>query len=310
MGVSFLRPQACFGYHFGDQLGHRFTRLLLLALLLALAWLLWPTPVHAETPPADADQPCADCHEAENEAWHASPHATTLDPMTGESGATCTACHGEYVEDHPRTGVMTLVVDSTVCADCHRETFAQWEGTTHAEANVECTSCHLSHSQTLRLTDEALCVSCHKEPVADRFHMAHWVSQVACTGCHLTTPTHEAVASSDSALSLSVGLAAGFVAPSHDFVLVSAQQCLDCHRTDVENVSWLTNDAAKAPAQLLDKTQRTSTLSTQLQAAESQVRTLGVMTPVALGLGVSFGGFLGIVFMLLLSHWATKKEDV
>lgn len=298
MGVSFLRPWC------------RFTYLFVLASLLGLALLCWATPAWAETLPPDDDRPCADCHETENEAWHASPHATTIDPLTGNSGATCTDCHGDYIEDHPRTGVMTLAVDSTICADCHSPTFEQWEGTTHAEADVECTSCHLSHSQTLRLTDEALCISCHKEPVADRFHTAHWVGQVACTDCHLTTPTHEALASSETGLAWTVGLATGFAAPSHDFVSVSAQECLECHRTDVESVSWLTDDAAKAQVQLLGKAKQASTLSTQLQAAESQVRTLGVMTPVALGLGVSFGGFLGIVFMLLISRWETKKEDV
>jgi len=291
MGVSLLRPWC------------RFTCLFVLVFLLWLASLCCAKPATAETGLPEADPPCAECHEAETHAWQLSPHATTTEP------ATCTACHGEYVEDHPRTGVMTLAVDSTVCADCHRETFAQWEGTTHAAADVECTSCHLSHSQTLRLTDEALCVSCHKEPIADRFHMAHWVSQVACTGCHLTAPSPEAVASSGPTLALAVGLTADFLAPSHDFVSVSAQNCLDCHRTDVENVSWLTDDA-KARAQLIDKTQQTAALSTQLQNAESQVRTLGVMTPVALGLGISFGGFLGIVFMLLLSRWGAKKGDM
>lgn len=307
MGVPLLRPWC------------RFTNVLVLLSLSWLAALCWATPAWAETLPPSDDQPCAECHEAENNAWHVSPHATVADPITGASGATCTACHGAYIEDHPRTGVMTLAVDSTVCANCHRTTFAQWQGTTHAEANVECTSCHLSHSQELRLTDEALCISCHKEPVADRFHMAHWVSQVACTGCHLTAPVHEAVVSSDPALAFTLGVAASLLAPSrdfvteapsHDFVLVSAQQCLDCHRTDVENVTWLSDDAAKARAQLLDKAQHASTLSTQLQSAESQVRTLGVMTPVMLGLGVSFGGFLGIVFMLLISRWGAKKEDL
>ncbi|MCE7979906.1 MAG: hypothetical protein DYG89_01830 [Caldilinea sp. CFX5] len=305
MVVSLYRPQERLAY----PLGHRFIYLLLLGLLLGLALLLWPTPAQGQTLLPDADQPCADCHETENAAWQASPHAIQHDPTTGAGGATCTACHGAYVEDHPRTGVMTLAVDSTVCADCHRETFAQWQGTVHAEAKVECTSCHLSHSQTLRLTDEALCVACHKEPVGDRFHLAHWVSQVPCTGCHLTPGATTAVAGSDPALALSVSLATSSVAPSHDFVLVAAQECLDCHRTDVTNVSWLTNDD-KAQAQLLDKTQQAATLSTQLQAAKSQVRTLGVLTPVVLGVGISFGGFVGIVFMLWLSRWGSKKEEL
>lgn len=291
---------------FAEIGGRRFTLLLLLGFLLAVTAQLWSTPAQAEALSPDPDKPCADCHEAENAAWQLSPHGMTIDPLTGHSGAMCTDCHGNYVEDHPRTGVMTLKVDSTVCADCHEETFTQWQGTTHAEADVGCTSCHLSHSQTLRLTDEALCVSCHKEPVADRFHTAHWVSEVACTGCHLTTPTQAAIASTDPASVVAMSIAA----PSHDFVTVAAQECLDCHRSDVENATWLPNDAATAQAKLLVNAKRASTLATQLQATEGQVRALGIMTPVVLGIGLGVGGFLGIVFMLLLSYWGAKKEDV
>lgn len=302
MNGSWVGPHKRFGFGGGLQ----FTSWLLLGFLLTAAVLFWPTAARAETLPPDSDKPCAECHEAENEAWEVSPHATALDSLTGHSGATCNDCHGDYIEDHPRTGVMTLKVDSTVCADCHEETFDQWQGTTHAEADVECTSCHLSHSQTLRLTDEALCVSCHKEPVKDQFHTAHWVSEVACTGCHLTTPPHDTLASTDptSVVALSNGV------PSHDFVTVAAQECLDCHRSDVETVAILPDEAATAQAMLLVNAKRATTLATTLQATESQVRTLGIMTPVALGIGLGLGGFLGIVFMLLLSYWNKKQEDL
>ena len=302
MNGSWVGPHT----HFGHGRGLQFTPLLLLGFLLAVTVLLWPTPAHAETLPPDTDKPCADCHETENEAWAISPHATTIDPLTGHSGAACNDCHGDYIEDHPRTGAMTLKIDSTVCADCHEETFTQWQDTTHAEADVECTSCHLSHSQTLRLTDEALCVSCHKEPVEDQFHTAHWVSEVACTGCHLTTPPHDALASTDptSVVAMSNGV------PSHDFVTVAAQECLDCHRNDIETVASLPDEAATAQALLLVNAKRATTLATTLQATESQLRALGIMTPVALGIGLGMGGFFGIVFMLLLSYWGAKKGDL
>lgn len=291
--------------HLGNRRGMQFLLCLLPGCLLAVT-LLWPTPVQAETLPPDTDKPCADCHETENEAWQRSPHATAVDPLTDHSGATCNDCHGDYIEDHPRTGVMTLKVDSTVCADCHEATFTQWQGTTHAEADVECTSCHLSHSQTLRLTDEALCISCHKEPVKDQFHTAHWVSEVACTGCHLTTPPSEALASTDPTRVITLHQAV----PSHDFVTVAAQTCLDCHRSDVETVASLPDKAATARAMLLVNAKRATTLATTLQATESQVHTLGMMTPVALGIGLGMGGFLGIVFMLLLSYWNKKQEEL
>jgi nitrate/TMAO reductase-like tetraheme cytochrome c subunit len=254
------------------------------------------TAAQAQTPPTtDADQTCADCHEAENEAWHASPHATTIDPLTETGGATCVDCHGEYIEEHPRADMMTLAVDSAICADCHEETFHQWEGTTHAEADVQCISCHLSHSQELRLTDETLCVSCHQQPIEDQFHTAHWVDDVPCSDCHVGQPTAgaNALASSD--------LTGMLLAPSHDFVTVAADSCLDCHREDVQEVSWT---APKA-----DETVRTASLATQLHSAQNQLRTMGILTPVALGIGVSLGGFLGIVFMLFVSRCCNKEEQ-
>ncbi|MFN8442472.1 MAG: multiheme c-type cytochrome [Caldilineaceae bacterium] len=292
MGVSLLRPWC------------RFATLFVLTALLWLASLYWSAPVKAEPLMPSGALACAKCHEEETRAWQVSPHATAEKP------ATCTDCHGQYVEDHPKTGVMTLAISSAVCTNCHQETFEQWQGSTHAKANVECTSCHVSHSQTLRLTDETLCISCHKQPTGDQFHVTHWAGQVTCTGCHLTPAVHEAVASSDPAEALTVSLNANMTTPSHDFVLVSAQKCLDCHREDVQNVALRADDTAKVRTQLLDKTQWAATLSTQLKASESQVHTLGIMTPVALGLGISFGGFVGILFMLLLGRSEAKKEDL
>jgi formate-dependent nitrite reductase cytochrome c552 subunit len=69
-------------------------------------------------------------------------------------------CHGPYVEDHPKTGTMQLTVDSAICETCHTTTFDQWAGSLHAQSGVQCIGCHLSHSQTFRLTDEALCGTC------------------------------------------------------------------------------------------------------------------------------------------------------
>lgn len=255
-----------------------------------------PQALPAQALSAGKDQPCADCHEAENAAWHASPHATTLATGSASDGATCVDCHGAYIEEHPRADMMTLAVDSAICADCHETTFTQWEGSTHAEAEVQCISCHLSHSQELRLTDETLCVSCHQAPIADQFHTAHWADDVTCSACHLPTPTlHNALASSDPAV--------GLMTPSHDFVKVAAESCLDCHREDVQQVSW------SATTMSSDEAAQSATLATQLQSAEGQLHTMGIMTPVALGIGVSLGGFIGIVFMLFVSRWGTKKAE-
>lgn len=271
-------------------------RWLTLGLLLWLAFWFSTVTLHAQALPADPDQPCAECHEVENEAWHLSPHATIIDPVTNTEGATCVDCHGEYVEEHPRADMMTLAVDSAICADCHEETFTQWEGSTHAEAEVQCISCHLSHSQELRLTDEALCVSCHQQPIQDEFHTAHWTEDVTCSACHLPGQTmHNALASQE--------LTTGMLTPNHDFVTVAADSCLDCHREDVQQISWA-NGATPSQA-----TANTAVLTTELQSAENRLYTMGILTPVVLGIGVSLGGFLGIVFMLFAGRYDAKKEE-
>lgn len=253
------------------------------------------TAAHAQAVPTDTDQTCADCHEAENEAWHLSPHATTIDPVAETGGATCVDCHGEYVEEHPRADMMTLAVDSAICADCHEETFAQWEGTTHAEAEVQCIGCHLSHSQELRLTDETLCVSCHQQPIEDAFHTAHWVDDVPCSDCHVATPA------TTNALLAGTDLTGLLMTPSHDFTTVAAESCLDCHRADVQQVNLPTSTG--------EETLRTAALATQLHNTQTQLRAMGIMTPVVLGIGVSIGGFLGILFMLAVSRWSSAPKE-
>ena len=57
-------------------------------------------------------------------------HTTDFDPNEGTyvyGGVSCEACHGPYIEGHPKDGVMHLDVDSSICSDCHAETHQQWQ---------------------------------------------------------------------------------------------------------------------------------------------------------------------------------------
>ena len=88
------------------------------------------------------------CHSLEKESWQMSPHGQVS--ADGQPVATSATCHGEYVEGHPEKGMIPLATDSSACTDCHEQTAAEWKGTVHAEAGIQCISCHLSHTQDLR----------------------------------------------------------------------------------------------------------------------------------------------------------------
>ena len=280
-------------------------RLLLLLLLLGMI-----SRAHvAQAAPVDpgGDQPCVDCHSIEAMTWEASPHAA-LDPTTGAPGAGCTTCHGRYSEAHPDDDLMALDVSSATCATCHTATYAQWESTIHAQGDVQCISCHQAHSQDLRLDRATLCASCHTTPQDDTFHTAHWLGDVACTDCHMSPPTATGEIALASAANRQTTLASHQIAAvdavgdafsdasTHDFVTVAAPVCLDCHKDDVQSA---TTGDQPGQISLLAKAETNSQLASQLKSAQSDLRTLRGMTPMALGMGLGMGGILGIVFMLV-----------
>jgi hypothetical protein len=308
-------------------------RLLLAGFLVVLLSFLLPTAVLAGPPdPAyQGPEKCAECHSAEAEAWKNSPHAhamddidesvhlacadgidttectclgchtTDFDPVERAyafEGVSCEACHGAYVEGHPKDGVMHLDVDSSICSDCHVETHQQWQDSLHGQAGVQCIGCHLSHSQDFRLTDESLCGACHRDQLEDFAHTAHQSSEVGCTDCHLSSTPAEtaALVSAD----VSIGPPA---APSHSFSVVSSQACVGCHGQGIHEVVARDDDLTQAAnVQLLAMADRAPELAAQLKTAEQANKSLRIMTLVSLGLGMGIGGMLGIIFMLVVGY--------
>jgi hypothetical protein len=261
----------------------------ILALALTLAWLFClPTSGQAQADPAQEDDSCVTCHSDEGTAWTHSPHGQVPPESAGMAGgASCVDCHGPYIKGHPASGTITLTVDSSQCQTCHTDTYVQWQGSQHAQDNVQCISCHRPHSQELRLTDESLCQSCHHESLADPLHTAHWTGDATCTTCHLAdVPQMNLAASQDPTLGR-------VVAPSHDFVTVSSKNCLDCHADDVSATPVATtagNAAATHEAQLL---------AGQLEQTQRANKSLTTFSAANLGFGLGIGGILGIVFMLI-----------
>ncbi len=276
---------------------------LALAAIAAIAacglWLMLPAAAHAQDGIANPEpntKPCSSCHSEEADAWATSPHADLVDPGTGHALATCTTCHGDYVRGHPDEDSVPLVVDSSSCKDCHQETWSQWENSTHGDQGVQCISCHLVHSQEMRISDDRLCTSCHRESLDDPMHQAHWAGTATCTDCHMADIDTQglAVASAGNQLFDTHG-------PSHDFVSVSASRCLDCHREDVTK-----------PARGTSETQNIATVdaaSPKLAEAQQANRTLGVLSLANLGFGIGIGGILGIVFMIAYARFGSRRNS-
>jgi formate-dependent nitrite reductase cytochrome c552 subunit len=275
-------------------------RLIALCCVLGMVGLFLATPASAQSPEPTVE-PCESCHSPEAEAWMVSPHANVPEG-SDVPGATCEACHGPYVKGHPDNDVMELRVDSAMCQDCHASTFDQWQGTVHADANVQCISCHVSHSQDLRLTDEKLCRACHQESLTDPFHSAHWYVEASCTDCHMAG---EAIPGAMVMIGNDGVIAGG----GHDFTTVSSEKCLDCHRGDVASVGNARTAQQLALADLRTQTLRVAELDAQLEVAKQTTYQLQVMTPMTLGFGIGIGGMIGIIFMLVMSRLGRKDKE-
>jgi hypothetical protein len=244
------------------------------------------------------------CHSLEKESWQMSPHGALN--ADGQPAATCATCHGEYVEGHPDEGMIPLATDSSACTDCHEQTAQEWEGTIHAEAGIQCISCHLSHSQDLRVTSDHLCQSCHRESLKDPLHSSHWLAETSCTSCHMAdgVSAHgdQSVTSSDQTAMLQG-------TPSHDFVTVSAAQCLDCHSKDVTNLDGPVQTEFVVRNELMQAANQVPALRAELENAQAVNRTLSIWQPVSLGTGIGIGGILGIAFVLVAVRLGRSKQD-
>lgn len=127
-------------------------------------------------------------------------HVTGYDEATGTwkaDGVTCEVCHTDEGGDHPRT---TMTVDATAgtCGTCHTDSrfvMQTWEGSTHFQKGMDCSSCHDPHSASLKITvnlnDQSmkdasrLCISCHEEASMNFPYSTHNQQGITCIDCHL-----------------------------------------------------------------------------------------------------------------------------
>jgi hypothetical protein len=303
---------------------------------LLIFWL--PAGAWANPPEPAADQgaeKCVQCHPAETAAWKNSPHARAMKPIDGPNrtdcqpgtpgctcltchttdfnardgtftyqGVACEACHGPYTEGHPGDGAMQLKVDSSVCKDCHAQTFQQWSDSLHAGAGVQCIGCHAAHSQDMRLTDATLCGACHQQQLQDFSHTTHNKANVKCSDCHLSSVGPALAAA--PAMAAEMG---GKGVPSHRFTSVPSDVCANCHQNTIHQP--VTASTAPAPDQVAQQPASSTSaagaeLTDKLAAAEQAGRFLKTMSFVTLGLGLGIGGMLGIVFMLVVGYFGRR----
>jgi len=208
-----------------------------------------PDPAAQEVVPTPQATPqdCAACHLDAALEWQGSPHALTFNtgefqeawlnqrsnpmclschttgfvPRTSEfshAGVACAACHGETPINHPPQD-MPIELDSTVCADCHTATFAEWESSGHGVADVSCSSCHNAHQSTLKAeSSDALCLSCHEAAPKTYAHTTH--TEQACVDCHYHRSTDT---------DMTQHVTTGALPPSGHQGDVFTVACVDCH---------------------------------------------------------------------------------
>lgn len=297
------------------------------------ALLVLGLPLTAQAAPLGQEpvepEPCAGCHREEAATWQDSPHAhallaldqtrqvvctdptvsteyecgcldchsTDYDPAArtyAHAGVSCEACHGDYVAGHPQEGTMRLAVDASVCAGCHATTYEQWQGTAHAQANVQCTSCHVAHSQETRLGDDELCASCHQD--RDNVHHAMGVS---CTDCHISPPPTDNT--------FTVSLRGDNRAPDHRFGLV-AESCAGCHSQSIHE-SPESTASQDIRAQLVAMQARTRELARSLEETKRVNDSLKTMSVVSLGFGLGVGGMVGIIAALVVGYIIQRRAQ-
>ena len=201
---------------------------LMFALLFSGVTLVAVSAQDGTPPPAQEDAgECVDCHEDSQMSWENGPHGhatsdpafvtawteqgkpgaclnchvTGYDEATGtwkEDGVTCAACHADEGGDHPKT-TMSVEATPNTCGNCHTDTrfgLQAWEGSTHYQEGMDCSSCHDPHNASLKITinlkdqTEAhdasrLCISCHEEASMNFPYSIHNQEGVTCVDCHL-----------------------------------------------------------------------------------------------------------------------------
>ncbi len=281
---------------------------LIFALPLALASFAF---VQASSPrqAAEPQAPnCLDCHAEFQTAWEGSAHgqATTdpdfkaawqaqgnpkeclgchttgYDPIAGTfqaEGITCAACHDPVAANHPLSPA-SMSRSASLCGECHRDTYFEWQASKHGQSDLTCINCHDPHATSLRAKDTStLCASCHGTRVSAYAHSNHAAQGLTCTDCHIGEATGQP------------GMGKG--KNSHTFA-VNLEKCTKCHEYEMHNQAAAMLIAASTPIPPDSMSSgNPPTVSTEPKP----------VSPVGFAI---FTGLIGLAFGIVLAPWLER----
>lgn len=282
-----------------------------------------PVSAQGELPPAQeggyvGSEFCATCHDDVHNTWSgtlhsqafSSPvfqedwisqgsatsclecHTTGFDSATGkyeEEGVACESCHGPLQKDHPKEP-MPVTPDYTLCARCHKTTTDEWRASRHGEMNINCESCHNSHSQKPRAeTVNDLCGNCHKDTGSSFTHGTHSNSGLQCSDCHMS-----AVAGTSST--------GGLFATGHTFT-VGSEACINCHKDTVHTRDAILQMSGEEAGQ----TPSAEELEKLVQEQDQKITNLEAQSSVRLYTGLMQGAIVGLT-MGGVAAWIVSRR--
>jgi predicted CXXCH cytochrome family protein len=222
-------------------------------------------------------------------------HVTNYDPATGtwqQDGVACEACHGPMKADHPKSA-MPVDRSPDLCARCHSDTrfgWQEWQGSTHFQRGMNCTTCHDPHSASLKITKafsgntqysdaSQLCVTCHKDVSMDFPYSVHQKQGVTCINCHVT---HTEKSPADA-----------HAAPDHSFK-ANLDSCNTCHAAQMHSAPQASGASVTAHA---DSAAAQQVQQAGLSPKPSAVSPLGY---------AGLAGLIGLAAGMVMAPWLEK----
>jgi len=257
------------------------------ALLAAGATLMAAKAQEGVDPPEATSPDCTTCHTEFQMTWQNGPHGqagtdpvfladwtaqgkpgaclvchtTGYDPATAtweSDSVDCVACHGDAPADHPKSP-MPVDRSPDLCGRCHSDTrfgWQDWQGSTHYQRGMNCTTCHDPHSASIKMTvnrdgtgfrdASQLCINCHQEASMNFPYTSHHQQGVSCVDCHLEH--------------MEMTERAAHTVPDHSFS-ASLKTCNTCHSEQMHSVAEAVGTGEAAPADLSQTVLRLQTAS-------------------------------------------------
>jgi predicted CXXCH cytochrome family protein len=222
-------------------------------------------------------------------------HATGFDPATGGfalEGVGCEVCHGPMAEGHPDVPQGEPEFSAPLCANCHPDEWGEWRSSQHAEAGIECESCHNPHGQEILFpTVEDLCAACHEERGEVFAHSTHAEREYLCSECHM----HPAEHGGKTGHTFSVG----------------SGTCIRCHRDEIHARERIVT--LDAQVQKLRESGETD-LQYTIQEQQREIERLQTSRSLRLYVGLLQGSLIGLVVggfgvWTAARRWGEEEEN-